>query len=82
MGLLTNILGINLLVLLAAAVVYVLSVAVYRLVFSPVAKFPGPKFAALTYGYEAYYDIVKHGQYWRVIKEMHEKYGRVDPRHR
>lgn len=59
----------------ASCVVYCMVVAVYRLHFSPIAKFPGPKLAALTLWYEFYYDVVKRGQYTWEIKRMHEQYG-------
>jgi hypothetical protein len=36
----------------AAIVVYLIAGAIYRLYFSPVARFPGPKFAALTLWYQ------------------------------
>jgi hypothetical protein len=49
---------------------------VYRLYFSPLAKFPGPRMAAATLWYEAYYDIIKKGQYTFKIKELHKKYGK------
>jgi hypothetical protein len=48
---------------------------IYRLYLSPIAKFPGPKLAALTLWYEFYYNIVLNGQYVFEIKKMHEKYG-------
>ncbi|KAK0712207.1 cytochrome P450 [Apiosordaria backusii] len=57
------------------AVVYFLTLAFYRLYLHPLAKFPGPKLAAITRYYEAYYDIVKNGQYTFRIAEMHKKYG-------
>ena len=50
-------------------------VAVYRLYFSPIAKFPGSKLAALTFWYEFYFDVVKRGSYVWEIKRMHEIYG-------
>ena len=54
--------------------------AVYRLYGSPIAKFPGPKLAALTFWYEFYYDVIKQGQYTWEIGRMHDKYGmRVAP---
>ena len=54
---------------------YLVSVAVYRLYFSPLAKFPGPKLAALTYGVELYHDVLRRGRYMFEIAKMHEKYG-------
>ena len=55
---------------------YLVSLGVYRLYFSPIARFPGPKLAALTFWYEFYYDVVCKGQYsWR-IQEVHRIYGK------
>ena len=50
--------------------------AFYRLYLSPLAKFPGPKLAALTLWYEFYYDVIKGGKYTWVIAKMHERYGK------
>jgi hypothetical protein len=50
--------------------------AFYRVFLHPLAKVPGPKLAALTTWYEAYYDIVKKGQYIFEVGRMHEKYGK------
>ena len=47
----------------------------YRLCTHPLATFPGPKFAAATFLYEFYYDIVKRGMFIWEIERMHEKYG-------
>ena len=55
--------------------VYVVIISIYRLYFSPLAKFPGPKLAALTTWYNAYYDLGKGGQYVWAVEEMHRKYG-------
>ena len=50
-------------------------VVVYRLFLSPLAKFPGPKLAAVTYLYEGYYDVVKRGKYTFKIRDLHAEYG-------
>jgi len=54
---------------------YVMYSAVWRLYLSPIARFPGPKLAALTQWYELYYDLVKGGQYVWKIGQLHEEYG-------
>jgi hypothetical protein len=41
----------------------------------PLSKFPGPKLAAASYLYEAWFDLVKVGRYSWEIKEMHKRYG-------
>ena len=62
--------------LLAFYVLYSFGVAVHRLYFSRYAKFPGPKLAALTYGYMFYYDVLSgDGQYMYKIKDLHEEYS-------
>lgn len=54
---------------------YTLILVVHRLFVSPLAKFPGPKIAAVTSWYEFYHDYFRRGQYVFKIKEMHDKYG-------
>ncbi|KAI9891308.1 MAG: hypothetical protein M1814_002821 [Vezdaea aestivalis] len=61
----------------SAAVLYTFGLAVYRLVFSPLAGFPGPKIAALTSWYEFYHDVWRPGYYLYEIEKMHQKYGPV-----
>ncbi|GAB7323787.1 hypothetical protein MBLNU13_g07242t1 [Cladosporium sp. NU13] len=60
-----------------ALVLALLSRIIYRLYFSPLAKFPGPKIAAITSWYCAYHDIIGGGQYVWVVERMHQKYGPV-----
>jgi hypothetical protein len=61
--------------LVLGALTYTLYGAIYRLYLSPVAKFPGPKLAAVTFWYEFYFDVIKHGGYVYEIERMHDKYG-------
>lgn len=51
---------------------------IYRLYLSPIAKFPGPKLAALTSWYEIYFNVVRDGQWLWEIKRMHEEYGMIN----
>jgi hypothetical protein len=48
---------------------------IYNLFLSPIAKFPGPKLAAMTPWYEFYWDGIKGGQYYFRIEEWHRKFG-------
>ncbi|PQE03622.1 Cytochrome P450 protein [Rutstroemia sp. NJR-2017a BBW] len=62
-----------------SSIVYGIGLGIYRLYLSPIAKFPGPKLAALTQWYEVYFDMVKKGggQFPFEIKRMHDVYGPV-----
>lgn len=64
-------------VLLAATVcIYGLGLLVYRLYLHPLARYPGPKLAAVTSFYEGYFEIVLKGQYSRQISKLHDVYGK------
>ncbi|KAL2406813.1 Cytochrome P450 monooxygenase sdnE [Exophiala dermatitidis] len=67
-------LGIAILVIL---LVHVIWVAIYRLYLSPIAHFPGPNLAALTTGYEFYYNVVQEGRFSFHVRELHRKYGPI-----
>lgn len=49
---------------------------IYRLYFSPLAKFPGPKLAAATRWYEFYYDVVLRNRFSWQIQKLHDRYGK------
>ncbi|KAH7136336.1 cytochrome P450 [Dactylonectria macrodidyma] len=68
---------VSILALGGLLVLFLLSRAIYRLYFSPLAKFPGPRIAALTSWYCAYHDLIRGGQYIWVIEEMHRQYGPI-----
>lgn len=61
--------------LVALAIAYTVGLAVYRLAFSQLAGFPGPKIAAATGWYEFYHDCWRNGKYIFEIERMHQKYG-------
>ncbi|KAI8938843.1 hypothetical protein NX059_004706 [Plenodomus lindquistii] len=64
-------------------IAYKISIAAYNISpFHPLARFPGPKIAAASYLYEAYYDWYLGGRYGKLIARMHEQYGpivRINP---
>ena len=60
-----------------AAITYYATLAFYRLFLHPLARFPGPKLAAVSRWYEAYYDVIQNGQYTKKIAELHQQYGQA-----
>jgi hypothetical protein len=60
---------------------YAVVLVAYRLYFHPLAKFPGPKLAALTKWYEFYYDVTCKGQFTFKVQELHKRYGTMPGLH-
>ena len=56
---------------------YIVGLVIYRLYLSPIAKFPGPKFTAITSWCQLFHDVIRGGQFPFVIQRWHEKYGSV-----
>jgi hypothetical protein len=56
---------------------YLVAISMYRLYFSPLSHIPGPRLAALTKWYEAYYEIVLSGRYSFHIDDLHDVYGNI-----
>lgn len=61
----------------SAFIIYAIGLAISRVYFSPLSRFPGPKLAAITYLYEFYYDWWLSGQYIFEIDRLHKKYGKL-----
>lgn len=53
----------------------VLGWAVYQVYLHPLAKFPGPKLAALTSLYEDYFQWSHEGTFPLVLERLHARYG-------
>ena len=62
---------------IAAILVYYGTLIFYRLFLHPLARFPGPKLAAISRWYEGYFDVVQGGQYTRKIALLHNEYGPI-----
>lgn len=56
--------------------IYCILVALYNVSpLHPLSQIPGPKLAAASYIYEAYYDWWRRGKFGHEIRRMHECYG-------
>ncbi len=60
---------------LGLLVLRVVSVVLARLVFHPLRKFPGPRLAALTNKYQAYYEVWLDGGFVEHLEQLHAIYG-------
>ncbi|RJE21131.1 Cytochrome P450 [Aspergillus sclerotialis] len=68
---------------IGAVIIWLALRSIYRLYFHPLSKFPGAKLAAITSGYEFYYNVIKSGSYIWEVDRMHKVYGpiiRIGPR--
>ena len=65
-----------LLYIAAALIVSLLAKTVYRLTCHPLAAFPGPKLAAITNFYGAFFDLsASSSSYTKKLPALHAKYG-------
>ena len=61
--------------LLLPSLLYILYGVIWRLYLSPLAKYPGPRLAAITSWYEFYYDIIQPGRFPWEVQRLHDVYG-------
>lgn len=61
---------------LGGLLVYLITVATYRLYFHPLKKIPGPKLAAISSYYEFYFNVIKRGTFIWHLEKLHDTYGR------
>ncbi|KAF6814335.1 elymoclavine monooxygenase [Colletotrichum plurivorum] len=62
------------LILILGTVLCAVGLVVYRLVFHPLRKIPGPWYAAATFWYEFYQDVILEGNYVKHYPTLHAKY--------
>ena len=64
-----------------AVMVHLAFLAIYRLYFHPLSKFPGPKLAALSDYWELYQDFFRKesGYLFIELDNLHDKYGMLFP---
>lgn len=60
---------------IAALLLWSAGLCVYRLYFSPLAKIPGDRLAAISGWVETYYDVFQGGQLIFKLADWHAKYG-------
>lgn len=66
----------NIFLLFGTWIIYRFCIALYNISpLHPLYKFPGPKLAAISFLYEAYYEWILVGRYGHEIARMHEIYG-------
>jgi hypothetical protein len=63
----------------AASLLYVICVGLWRVLFHPLSRFPGPKLAAATSLYRTYHEVIRGGEFLRKLNELHAIYGTHNP---
>jgi hypothetical protein len=62
--------------LCAMATAWLAIIALYRRLFHPLAKIPGPFWAAITHYYIVYFNLFSgKSQFYLQVEKLHEKYG-------
>lgn len=62
--------------IVAAIVIYLTSLVVYRRWFHPLAKIPGPFWASVTHFYIVKYNLFSEkSQFYLQVEKLHQQYG-------
>ena len=61
--------------IVAASTLFILARSIYRVTFHPLAAFPGPRLAALSSLYGAFYDLLPNRSYCKKFTALHDRYG-------
>lgn len=61
--------------IIGTVILWLVYTAYDRLIASPLAKFPGPRLAALTTWHQFYFDIIKGGRLPWHLAQLHKTYG-------
>ena len=67
----------SLLSLLTCCLTFLCLKTIYRLLFHPLRKFPGPKIVAVSRCYEYYWEVYRSGRFSQQIDRMHDRYGPI-----
>ena len=62
-------------VIAAALVIIELCKILYRLIWHPLSRYPGPRAAAVTSLYAACYDLFVDGSFVKTLPKLHRLYG-------
>lgn len=60
---------------ITAVVAYAVSTTIYNVYFHPLAKFPGPPMAGVTFFWKAYVECIANRSFCHELDELHKRYG-------
>ena len=63
--------------ILGVSMIYLILRSVYRLTYHPLAKFPGPRWAAITPMYAGLYDLSFKTSFCKQLPALHARYGPI-----
>jgi len=60
---------------IAALIAYAIYTIIYNVYFHPLAKFPGPPMAGVTFYWKAYVECIANRSFCHELVELHQRYG-------